>query len=116
MPNTDLCNYIRRHDIIRFIYLGAMRKVEPHLLGLDASGDLTLSAWQLEGPTPVGWRDFHVAKMQDIIETGDTFDRGRPGYNRDDTTVVNIICRLTAADNQRPEDAGPPDDAGNPNK
>lgn len=92
--STLLCAYIRRREIIRFMYDGALRTVEPHLLGTDASGDLTLSAWQRRGPTPAGWRDFHVKKMRGISSTGRVFRRARPGYNRNDTTITNIICRI----------------------
>jgi len=95
MPST-ICNYIRRKEVISFMYDDARRVVEPHLLGLDESGDLTLSAWQTDGPTPDGWRDFWVAKMKNIAPTGKTFKSARPGYNRNDTTIKTIICRLTA--------------------
>jgi len=92
---TVLCNHIRRREVIRFMYLEGLREVEPHLLGTDEDGDLTLSAWQRSGLTPQGWRDFHVKKMQGITITGQRFLRARPGYNRLDTTIQNIICRLS---------------------
>lgn len=94
--STLLCNYIRRREVLYFVYDGAGRTVEPHLLGTDADGDLTLSAWQRSGPTPSGWRDFHVKKMRNISPVGRNFRSARPGYNREDTTIQNIICRVSS--------------------
>jgi len=94
--STLLCNYIRRREVIRLSYDGDTRIVEPHLLGTDADGDLTLSAWQRSGPTPSGWRDFHVKKMENISPTGHNFRFARTGYNREDTTIQTIICRVSS--------------------
>jgi len=94
-PTTNLCNYIRRKEVIMFMYADSLRVVEPHLLGRDESGDLTLSAWQLSGATGSGWRDYHVEKMTSIDATNRSFKNARPGFNPNDTTIKTIICRLT---------------------
>lgn len=88
-----ICAAIKNKDVVRFTYSGTIRKVEPHLLGYDADGDLTLSAWQLVG-TGIGWRDFHVSKIVGLTTTGQTFLRARSGYNHNDQTLVRIVCRL----------------------
>lgn len=90
---TGLARAIGERRLVSFTYKGAVRTAEPHLLGYDRSGDLTLSAWQTSGPRP-GWRDFHVAKMIGLSIAGQTFARPRPGYNPMDTTLARVIARI----------------------
>ncbi len=80
--------------VISFTYDGRARTVEPHLLGYDDDGDLTLSAWQLSGGSGRGWRDFHVARLSGLSTTGSIFAGARPEYNPRDKTIVRIVCRL----------------------
>lgn len=89
----EICEAIRQRRIIEFHYSGTLRQVEPHLLGYDNDGDLTLSAWQLSG-TGTGWRDFHVSKLGALTITGQTFSGARPGYNPQDDTIDQVVCRL----------------------
>ena len=89
-----ICNAIHNKEIISFHYKYKTRVVEPHLLGYDSDGDLTLSAWQLSGGSAEGWRDFHVSKISGIATTGENFQRARPGYNPMDETLDRIVCRL----------------------
>ena len=90
----ELCDAINGRQIVTFRYKGVSRRVEPHLLGYDSDGDLTLSAWQLSGGSGPGWRDFHVSKMSGLAIERATFGSARPGYNRWDKTVDRIVCRL----------------------
>ncbi len=90
----ELCEYILAMQVIEFRYRGRIRRVEPHLMGYDADGDLTLSAWQLSGGSGVGWRDFHVSRLSGLSATGETFAETRPGYNPGDETLDRIVCRL----------------------
>lgn len=92
--SSALCDYIHQRQVVQFHYKGRTRTVEPHLVGYDASGDLTLSAWQLSGGSGTGWRDFHVAKLSGLSTTGQAFSGPRPGYNPRDKTLVRIVCRL----------------------
>ena len=93
--SNRICGFIRRREIITFVYDDGLREVEPHLMGTNPQGNLILSAWQRSGPTPQGWRDFLVPKMRGIGATGQRFRSARPGYNRQDTTIKTVICRLT---------------------
>lgn len=76
------------------MYGGRLRVVEPHLLGYDNDGDLTLSAWQLSGGSGQGWRDFHVSKLTALTTGAATFAGPRPGYNRRDETIGRVVCCL----------------------
>jgi len=91
---TAICQAIENRSVISFIYDGRRRTVEPHTLGYDKEGDLTLTGWQLSGGSGVGWRDFHVAKLSALSTTGVNFERPRPGYNPNDSTLSRIVCRF----------------------
>ena len=94
MSQATICDAIANRHVLSFSYKGRTRTVEPHLLGYDGDGDLTLSAWQLSGGSGVGWRDFHVSKASGLSTTGQTFSGSRQGYNRWDETIDRVICRL----------------------
>ena len=89
-----ICDAIQNRNVLSFRYKGSIRTVEPHLLGYDSDGDLTLSAWQLSGGSGQGWRDFHVSKLSALSIAGATFDRARLGYNPRDETIDRVVCRL----------------------
>ncbi len=94
MNKTDMiCDAIRGKEVLSITYDGRVRTIEPHLLGYDSDGDLTLSAWQLSG-TGQGWRDFHVSKVSGLATTGQTFSSARSGYNPRDETIDRVVCRL----------------------
>ncbi|MCT8974009.1 WYL domain-containing protein [Microbaculum marinisediminis] len=93
MCKDAIIEAIRAKAIVRFTYSQKIRTAEPHLLGYDSDGDLTLSAWQLTG-TGQGWRDFHVSKLSGLATTGDNFERARPDYNPDDSTLQVVLARL----------------------
>ena len=78
MSQATICKAIRERRVLSFLYSGTRRTVEPHLLGYDSDGDLTLSAWQLIG-TGQGWRDFHVSKATVLTITDKTFASARQG-------------------------------------
>ncbi len=89
-----ICAAIQARKRISFTYKGSRREVEPHLLGYDSDGDLTLSAWQLSGGSGEGWRDFHVSKISGLTKGLTGFESPRPGYNRNDETISQIVCRI----------------------
>ncbi len=90
----EICAAIAQQKRISFLYKGTRREVEPHILGYDGDGDLTLSAWQISGGSGLGWRDFHVSKLSGLAVGILSFDVTRPGYNRNDKTLDRIVCRV----------------------
>ncbi|WP_143413127.1 WYL domain-containing protein [Haematobacter genomosp. 1] len=92
--SAQISQAIRDRQVIRFMYNGKAREVEPHLLGVDKSGDVTLSGWQVLGGTGQGWRDFHVSKLSGLATVGRSFSGARPGYNANDRTLRQVLCRL----------------------
>jgi len=94
MYEQTICEAIRNRRIITFTYERRQREVEPHLLGYDHDGDLTLSCWQLSGGSGVDWRDFRVSNLTGLATTQRTFAGPRPGYNPNDNTIQRVVCRL----------------------
>jgi predicted DNA-binding transcriptional regulator YafY len=89
-----ICKAIQSKSVISFQYQGSQRQAEPHLLGYKKDGNLVLSAFQLSGGSGVDWRDFLLSKMSALSTTAKRFQSARPGYNRDDHTMSEILCRL----------------------
>lgn len=89
-----ICDAIKGMKVIEFRYKGAWRSVEPHALGINARGKLTLCAWQLTGGSGADWRDFHFDLIGDVVVTNEEFDGPRPGYNPCDKTLVSVICSI----------------------
>lgn len=94
MSQHVICSAIADRQVLSFRYKGQFRTVEPHLLGYDSDGDLTLSAWQISGQGREGWRDFHVSKLSGLATTEQTFSGPRVGYNPLDQTIPRVVCRL----------------------
>lgn len=95
MNDADaICRAIKEQRVLSFQYKGRVRTVEPHALGYDGDGDLTLSCWQLSGGSGVNFRDFHVRKLSALTITDASFSNARPGYNRHDKTLARVLCRL----------------------
>lgn len=89
-----ICAAIAARQCLTFFYKGSRRTVEPHLLGYDSDGDLTLSAWQTSGGSGQGFRDFHVSKLTGLTISPNTFLAPRHGYNPRYETIDRIVCRL----------------------
>lgn len=94
MIENDACRAIGERKIVTFYYDGTLRTVEPHLVGYDHDGDLTLSAWQLSGGSGRGFRAFHLRNATAFSITQQNFERPRPGYNRNDRSIGRFLCRL----------------------
>lgn len=96
-----ICSAIEKRKLIRLKYEfePSDRIVEPHLLGRKQNGKDTLSAWQVRGYSNShqipSWKNFTLNKMQTLkVLDNETFTGARPGYNRNDSTMVHIYCRL----------------------
>ena len=92
--SSRLPDAIRRRRVVEFAYAGGSRSVEPHAVGYDDSGRLTLTGWQLTGKTGTGLRDFSVRSMRLLTVTARRFDGPRPDYDREQTNLRKVVCRL----------------------
>ena len=68
--------------------------VEPHLLGTNVKGNLTLSAFQLEGGSGIEFRQYFLSDVLELEVLNDVFDGPRPGYNRSDRIIISVIAAL----------------------
>lgn len=94
MTTSAISSAIDEMRVLEFKYKGSWRSVEPHALGYNEKQKLTLCAWQFSGGSGVGFRDFYVELVDDLIVTDETFEEARAGYNPNDKTLTNIISQI----------------------
>ena len=96
--NQLICDAIGAKRLLRFVYEGYERIVEPHLYGINAANHEALSAWIVEGWSAssdrAGWRNYLVEDMHDIHVLARPFDGPRNGFNRDDPSFRQIYCSV----------------------
>lgn len=92
-PVRIISTAIKTRRVIEFRYKLLKRRVEPHTLGYDKRGRLTLQGWQLTGWNR-GWRNYRLDKLDNLATTDRSFDEPRQGYNRTDPTLSQILARL----------------------
>jgi hypothetical protein len=96
--NDQICDAIRARRLIRFIYEGYERIVEPHLHGINTANHEALSAYLVEGwsksAPEAGWRMYLVQDMHDIHVLATRFDAPRAGYNRGDSRFRQVYCQI----------------------
>ena len=86
--NDLLCDAIRARRLLRFIYEGYERVVEPHLYGINSANHEMLSAWLIGGwsrtETEPGWRNYLVREMFDVHVLAEPCTGTRREYNPTD--------------------------------
>jgi hypothetical protein len=96
--NVAICDSIRARRLVRFVYEGYERVVEPHTYGVNTQGREAVSAWLTGGwsasAIEPGWRMYLVEEMRDVAALAEPFDGARPGYNPDDPHFVRIYCQI----------------------
>lgn len=97
MIMKSLKDAIEQRKTIRLIYKGTERIVEPHLLGISTTRKETLSGYQTGGYSSSGslpdWRQF-IIKDIDSVEILDEAFNIRPGYNPNDSKMIEILFRV----------------------
>jgi len=98
--NTQICDAIRTRSVLRFVYDGYERLVEPHLYAINTANHEAVSAWLVSGwsksEPEAGWRTYLVREMADVQVLAERFAGPRPGYEPDDRRMGQIYCRLEA--------------------
>ena len=95
-----LCDAIRARRLVRFVYEGYERVVEPHLYGINAQHHEMLSGflvggWSASDASP-GWRNYLVREMADVHALAEPFAGAREGYNPHDPAFRQLFCRVDA--------------------
>ena len=96
--NVVICDAIRARRLLRFVYDGYERVVEPHHYGVNGAGHEVLSGWLVSGwsssdPEP-GWRTYLIDQMQGTAALAESFSGTREGYNPNDSRMVRVYCRI----------------------
>jgi hypothetical protein len=93
-----LCDAIQNHALLRLVYGGGERIVEPHSYGITRAGNEVLRAYQVSGYSSsgqhIGWKLFDVMGITDVQETGEGFASGRSDFNPQDPAMQTIHCRI----------------------
>ena len=110
-----ICDAIRAKRLLRFVYEGYERIVEPHLHGINSANHEMLSGWLVGGwsesrPEP-GWRNYLVRDMHDVHALADRFEGPRPRYNPFDPQVRQVFCHLEPVAADAPAESPPLADA-----
>ena len=96
--NRLICDAIGARRLLRFVYEGYERIVEPHLYGINAASHEALSAWIVEGwsqsSPEAGWRNYLVTDMQDVQVLTEPFPGPRPGFNPADSRFAQVYCSV----------------------
>jgi hypothetical protein len=100
--NVVLCDAIREHRLVRFVYDGYERIVEPHVYGRTRTGRELLAGWLVGGwsasePEP-GWRTYRVEAMHDVVAAAQRFAPLRVRFPREDHRFEEIYCQAAPAD------------------
>ena len=96
--NTLLCDAIRARRLLRFVYEGYERIVEPHAYGINTQNHEMLSCYLVGGwsasKPEAGWRNYLVREMHDVHVLAEPFTAARPGFNPQDDAFRQVYCRL----------------------
>jgi len=97
MTYPAICDAIRLRHVVRFLYHGGERDVEPYVYGGDANGKELLRAFQVRGASRsgegAGWKMFHVEDMTAVTVTFEAF-APRAGYDPAEKVIVFTNCQV----------------------
>lgn len=98
MRNPLLAQAIAERKLLELQYDGFVRLVGPHAYGVDANGVEKLRCWQVSGGSDSGersgWKLFMVGRMRSTTMCEGQFSSVRPGYKRQDPTMLRIYAQL----------------------
>jgi hypothetical protein len=96
--NAIVCNAIRARRLLRFIYEGYERLLEPHLYGINTQNHEMLSGYLVGGWSATeaepGWRSFLVRDMYDLQALAESFEGPRAGFDPSSERFRQVFCRL----------------------
>ena len=89
---------IKNKKLLAFNYGGYSRVVQPHILGIDTRGNLSLSGYQVGGGSnsgeSIGWKMFHLDGIRKLQLLDEHFHNPNPLYNRQDPLFIQIHAQL----------------------
>src|SRR5580765_1891575 len=98
MTYPAICDAIRLKHVVRLMYHGGAREVEPYIYGRSATGDELLRADQLQAASRsgavAGWKMLRVADISSVSVTFEPCAAPRAGYDPVDTVITFVNCRV----------------------
>jgi hypothetical protein len=92
-----LCQAITDKHLVQFKYDGRSRIVEPFCCGVSAAGNYVLRGFQIRGSDktkPLCWRLYELPEISQLSVTQHSFKGKRADYNPEDSTIMEIFCRI----------------------
>jgi hypothetical protein len=100
IPRKDptLISAIRNREVLRFVYAGKERTVEPQTYGVSIAGNEVLRARQIGGGSNSGQariaKLFDLERMSGLKRTGERFAAALPEHNPRDSAMVEVFASL----------------------
>jgi hypothetical protein len=92
-----ICQAIREKRLLELEYDGHVRRVAPHIYGIDATGEELLSCYQVwgsgESGEPAGWKSFKLADVSQLKLTTKRF-APRPEYGFGERAIARVFCQI----------------------
>ena len=96
--NREIVSAINERLVLRFVYHGEERVVEPQTYGVSIAGREVLRARQIGGGSRSGQsriaKLFDLEKISALKKTGDRFAEALPEQNPNDSAMVRIFASL----------------------
>lgn len=94
-----LSKAIKERRLVKFVYEGEIRIVEPFTLGvIRKSNKLSISAYIIDGfsksKNPSPWRLYHLNKITQLEILEFEAECYREGYKESDSRMSEIICEV----------------------
>lgn len=100
--NVLVADAVRARRLLRFIYEGYERIIEPHLHGINAANHEMVSGYLVGGwsatETTPGWRNYLVAQMHDVHVLAEPFAAPRAGFNPADPQFRQLYATVDGGD------------------
>jgi hypothetical protein len=98
VAGTTFCDAIRRRQVLRLVYDGGERTVEPHCHGRGRDGAEFVLVYQREGQSrsgrAVGWKLLALAKVELAEPIGVAFLAAREDYRSPPPGIAAVHCEL----------------------
>ena len=99
MANGErLVRAILERRVVRLIYQGLPREIEPHMVGIHEAGEPILVAYQTGGYSHSGdlpgWRTFIITEIERVEETDTTFPQARSDFTDQFYQMLEIFAKV----------------------
>jgi len=96
--DSTILSAIENKEVLRFVYSGKQRIVEPQTYGVSIAGREVLRGHQVGGGSTSGRSQiaklFDLAQMSDLEKTGGRFSAALPEHNPRDSAMVEVFATL----------------------